>query len=283
MNQLDIFEDSRDTMLRNDLARAVIDGDAVAAQRIADALEAEFGADPMLAPAARLIEFLRWQQAHAAAGRLDVASVLEARRAIDTEVAPAAEALLGAADASSWLGGPWRWLAGMAAHVGWHPDRSDAHCAGHFLRSRDWRLAATAVAGIESWRRIPQPLLWMAEARWHADGADAAWPLLAEALWMAPARAAALLQALPDPILRRLLPRFEECFDPVAGSGDDWAWLPAFALVDSPLLAGPLAPAEVPAQSAPGQAFQVAMALLRLERQGRHREIVAQRARLKSL
>jgi hypothetical protein len=75
--------------------------------------------------------------------------------------------------------------------------------------------------------------------------------------------------------------RFEECFEPAKGA--DWAWLPAFALVERPLLAGPLATAEPPADEAPAEAFKTVAALLRLERQGRHHEIVAQRARLKAL
>lgn len=52
---------------------------------------------------------------------------------------------------------------------------------------------------------------------------------------------------------------------------------------DQPLLAGPLSPANAPAETAPGEAFTVVMALLRLERQARHHEIVAHRARLQAL
>jgi hypothetical protein len=50
---------------------------------------------------------------------------------------------------------------------------------GVWLTDRDGRRYLDAVAGIASWRRIPHPLLWMAEARWRGAGADAAWPLLA--------------------------------------------------------------------------------------------------------
>ncbi len=53
------------------------------------------------------------------------------------------------------------------------------------------------MARIESWRQIPLPLLWMTQPRWRGDGADAGWPLLAEALWLTSARAAALLPAPP--------------------------------------------------------------------------------------
>lgn len=53
------------------------------------------------------------------------------------------------------------------------------------LVAGDWAEAAA----IPSWRRIPQPLLWMTEARWRQSGAGAGWPLLAEACWLAPLRA----------------------------------------------------------------------------------------------
>jgi hypothetical protein len=281
--QLDIFDDSRDVALRNDLAQALLDGDLDAARRIADTLLAEFGGDPLLAPAAELIGHLRWRQSLAADGRLDVATVLAARQRLDDAVAVAATTVLGTQQAAVWLAGQWRWLARRAEGIAWDPAHADALAAGLLLRGQAWPQAAEAVARIESWRRIPVPLLWMAHARWRSDGADAAWPFLAEALWLAPARAAALLPALPDRDLRRLVERFEERFDPADAAGADWAWLPAFALVDRPLLAGPLAPATPSTEAAPSQAFQVVMALLRLERQARHREIIAHRTRLKSL
>ena len=55
-----------------------------------------------------------------------------------------------------------------------------------WLRAGDFAAAADAVARIESWRRIPAPLAWMAEARYRLDGLDAHWGLLAELAWLAP-------------------------------------------------------------------------------------------------
>jgi hypothetical protein len=280
MQQLDIFADSHDVALRNDLAQSLLDADVPGALRAAAALQAAFPGDAALAPAALLIEHLQVAQGAQAAQRLDAAAVLAARSHLDGPLAAAAPAVLGDA-ASPWLAGRWRALARQAAGIAWHPAQADAHAAGLYLRARAWALAADAVAGIASWRRIPQPLLWMAEARWRGAGADAAWPLLAEALWLVPARAANLVQALADPTLSRLAARFEECLEPAEDA--DWAWLPAFALVERPLLAGPLATAEPPADKAPAEAFKTVAALLRLERQGRHPEIVAQRARLMAL
>lgn len=281
--QLDIFEDSRDVALRNDLAQALLDGRPATAQGVAAALRAEFGTDPALAPAAVLVEHLQWRQSLGTPPRCGVAEVLDARHRLDGPVAAAAMAVLGMQAAPAWLANQWCWLAGQAAGIAWHPAHADAHAAALYLRGQAWPQAADAVAHIDSWRRIPVPLLWMTQARWCGDGADAAWPLLAEALWMAPARAAALWPLLADKRLSRLLTRFEEHFDVAAASGAEWAWLPAYALIEQPLLAGPLATANPPPDSAAGVAFTLVMALLRLERQGRHHEIVAHRARLQAV
>ena len=216
-----------------------------------------------------------------------MATVLDARHRLDDSIAAAAAAVLGVEPAPAWLADEWCWLAGQAAGIGWHPSHANAHAAALYLRGQAWPQAAEAVARIDSWRRIRLPLLWMTQARWRGESADVAWPLLAEALWLAPARAAALVLALAlalaDTRLDRLAARFEERFDPDAAPDADWAWLPAFALVDQPLLAGPLSTTAPPTETAPGEAFTVVVALLRLERQGRHHEIVAQRARLQAL
>jgi hypothetical protein len=106
--QLDTFDDGRDVALRNDLAQAVLDAKPTAARCIADTLKAEFGADHVLAPADALIEHLHWRESLAATGdKLEVATILGARRRIDDSVAAAAEAVLGAQEATAWLAGQW--------------------------------------------------------------------------------------------------------------------------------------------------------------------------------
>lgn len=283
--QLDIFNDSRDVVLRNDLARAVLDGDPDAAQRIADTLRAEFGNDRMLEPAAVLIEQLRRQQSLTTTGPCDAPTVLDLRQRLDGAVAAAANTVLGPRAAAGWLDSQWHWLAGQASGIDWNPAHADAHAAALYLRARAWPQAIEAVARIESWRRIPLPLLWMAQARWNAEGADAGWPLLAEALWLAPKRTATLIRTLPDTRrhLGRLIDRFEECFEPDEAHNTHWAWLPAFVLVEQPLLDGPLKAATPPPDSAPGTAFKTLQSLLRLEGSGRQQEIKTTRQRLKDL
>lgn len=69
----------------------------------------------------------------------------------------------------------------------------------------------------------------------------------------------------------------------VAQGSDNGEATRSGVFVDRPPLIGPLPSAAAPTETTPGQAFQVVLALLRLECQGRHHEIVAYRGRLTAL
>ncbi|MBI5718501.1 MAG: hypothetical protein HZC37_12535 [Burkholderiales bacterium] len=278
--QLDIFADSGDVMRRNACADAVLADDAVAARAALAAWRAEWPDDALLEPAARLCAFLHADGRAQPAPALSTSEVQRAGQVLDGEIGPAAATVLGP-EATAWLHDRWRRLAEQARAVPWHPEHAPAHAAALFLRAAQWQAAAQAVQSIESWRRIPQPLLWMAEARWHIDGADAAWPLLAEAFWLAPERAHALLESLADTRLRRLLTRFEDDFAP--DRERDWAWWPAWLAVDQPLLAEVLDRAEKMPDRDAAAGCHLVIALLRLERGGLHHDLVAARKELRAL
>jgi hypothetical protein len=284
VHQLDIFGDARDVQLRNDLADAVWRDDLPAARAASAALQDEFAGDAALAPAERLMEHLAAQAVEGAGSPLPAADILQRRTELQSELAAAAHLLMGSEAAPRWLARQWCRLAERAQAVAWHVAHADAHAAALYVEAGAWAQVAEAVGRIESWRRIPQPLAWMTLARWMLGGADAGWPLLAEALLLAPRRGALLLEALAkhDAGLRRIVRAFEDEL-PDAADGEGWAWLPAWAPVHQPLLAGVLAAAQPAGDSAPEQAFGLVLALLRLERQGRHHEIVAQRRRLQGL
>lgn len=298
MHQLDMFIDARDVQLRNDLAGAVARGEVAAARAAQAALRDEFAHDATLVPATRLIEHLAAQSAETAetteaaqaapararSSPLAAADILLRRAELRSTLTPAALSLMGPEAAQRWLAQQWCRLAERARVVAWHPEQADAHAAALYAEASAWPEVAEAVAGIESWRRIPQPLAWMARARWMMAGADAAWPLLAEALWLAPHRGAALLELLErhDAGLARIVRIFEGEFDD-AGTEQGCAWLPAWVPVHQPLLAPVLGAAQPPGDSAPEQGFRLVLALLRLERQGRHHDIVAMRRRLKGV
>jgi hypothetical protein len=89
---------------------------------------------------------------------------------------------------------------------------------------------------------------------------------------------------LPDQRLHKLATRFADAAWP--DEPVDWAWWPAWLLVEQPLLA-PLLEAAQPSGAAHAAAAERAhallQALLRLERQGRHPERVAHRRELQAL
>ena len=74
--QLDIFEDSRDVMLRNDLAQAVLDGRESDAEHVRSELQADFPHDPVLADAALVIGALHGASDTPLAGASEVQPAL---------------------------------------------------------------------------------------------------------------------------------------------------------------------------------------------------------------
>lgn len=127
-----------------------------------------------------------------------------------------------------------------------------------------------------SWRRMPVPLAWMAQARYRLQGLDSTWPLLAELAWLAPARLVGITQALQDPLLQR----FEQDVD-LASSQHPLAWLPAWLLIDQPALLERLRDARTGQDSLPERTFRSLVELLGLERQGRQAELINHRKRLR--
>lgn len=275
--QLDLFEHSADTMLRNAVVDALAGRDAAAARAARQALaEACPGDDAMPA----LDALLRALDAHPAAHPLDGDTARACRDSLEREAEPAAHRIFGDA---AWVRPCWAALAAAAAGLPYQPETADLHAAGLWLRAADWARAAEAVAGIASWRRIPVPLGWMAEARYRLLGLDAAWPLLAELAWLAPGRFGDLQRRLADPLLERLLRRFGAGFDGDDGGTADLAWFPAWALTEQSALARVLATAEPSRHTAPERALRLLVELIGLEHQGRHHDVVERRRRLRDL
>lgn len=277
--QLDLFAHSRDVMLRNDALRALERHDAGAASAALRALADAFPDDPYLP----CIEV----QARALArqGRAPLAShdalALE-RDALEQVVAPAARQALGPDPGKVWLRPLWRSLAERSAGLSFLASRAEDHAATLWLRAEDWTEAMHAVEQIESWRRIPAPLAWMAEARCQAGRLDESWALLAELAWLAPARLDALLRRLDDPLLGRLHKAFGALFEG-SGEASDLAWFPAWVLIDKPALAPRLALAQPCQHGAAERGMRLVLELLGLERQGRHHDLVQRRRALRDL
>ncbi|BCG05068.1 hypothetical protein PPGU19_096360 (plasmid) [Paraburkholderia sp. PGU19] len=270
MQQLDIFADSRDVMLRNDVLEQLQQRNATAARTALERLAAEYPGDGALSAMTALVRDLG---SGSTAPFADHAALASARRHLEDEVVPAARRVLPAQTVHAWLAPCWRALAARAATLAFRGTDAVNHAAPLWLLAGDWAAAREAVEGIESWWRIPAPLAWMTEARYRAAGLDAAWPLLAELAWLAPARFAALLSALGDASLDTLRRRFDAAF-PGTGEVDDYAWFPAWLLVGKPALAGRLGEARVQRNRAASRATALLGEILRREHEGDQHELV---------
>lgn len=285
--QFDLFAHSQDTMLCNDALDALLRRDAVAGRAARSALADCAPQHHALAALATLLEALAAADEQAPFAQPGDAAL--AARQLADGVAPVARAQFGAQAAAPWLAAMWRQLAERAAQRPFRAAQPDDHAAPLWLCVGDAagaQAAAQAVAGIESWWRQPAPLAWMAQARHATQGLDATWPLLAELAWLAAPRLPATARAIGDPLLDRLLRRFDAAFD--AGPSDDAteppslaAWLPAWLLTEQPALLPLLRAARRGQDTGPERAFWQLVELLGLERQGRHHELIAGRQQLR--
>ena len=275
--QFDLFADSRDVMLRNDLIEALRARDLPAARKAGTRLVAACPQDALLAPAEILLDQLGRRVRPFA----DAPAAKRAVEHVDTEIRRAAVLVFGVAKAEEWLAPLWQALAEAVAAQPFDPEVPEAHAVGLLMRLRQWLPAREAAEAIPSWRRMPCTLAWMGEIAFELDGLDGAWPLLAELAWIDATRFAALARRLPAPPLARLLRDFDR--DLVADDDAELAWFPAFALIAEPGLAEVLRNARTPGQDPPEQAVHTVMQLLSLERQGRHHEVVAKRKALLAL
>jgi hypothetical protein len=283
--QLDLFEHSRDTMLRNDVLDALQRRDADAATLAWHALadfEPRHEALPALAGLIAALESARNNTLFTVHAEAALAS-----EQLSRSVTPVAQSQFGAAVAAAWLAPLWRGLANRAAVLPFSAAQAEDHAAALWLNVGDATAAieaVKAVEGIESWRRIPAPLGWMALARYRSEGLDNIWQLLVELAWLAPQRFGQTARALADPLLKRLLRRFDEQFDLGDGQlADPLAWFPAWLLTEQPGLLPRLLGARTGQHSEPERGFGLVAELLGLERQGRHHELIAGRKRLRDV
>lgn len=273
--QLDIFEHSRDVVLRNATIDALRLRDAGAGARALTALRAEYPADPLLPAFGLLCEKLRSPISIPLAREAAVAILQETGGA----VAAAAHEVFGKA-AQAWLAPLWAELAAAIVHYPFDSDNEELHAAPLLLRAGRWADAVAVIESIASWRRRPAPLAWMIEARGRSGGFDAIWPLLAELAWMAPQRALALGPRLDLPELDSLVRGFDAEFEG-EGAADDFAWFPAWVLIADRRRATGLHLTQDGAHTLPETCARIVLGLFALERQGRHAELVESRRKLR--
>ena len=275
--QLDLFEHSRDVVLRNAAIDALRKRDTGACAQAVAALAAEYGADPLLPAFSILCEKLRSPIPRPIARAAAIALLQE----LDDAVAPAAHAVFGK-EAQAWLSPLCAELAASIADYPFDSGHESLHAAPLLLRAAHWMDAAACIKAIASWRRQPAPLAWMIEARCRIGGFDAILPLLAELAWMAPQRAQLLAPRLELPALARLVRAFDAEFEG-EGTPDDFAWFPAWALIADSRLGECLRLSQAGANTRSEHCARIVLGLLSCERQGRHAELVEGRRKLREL
>ena len=269
MQQLDLFAHGRDVMLRRDVIAAIEARQAPPGRAALDKLATAYPQDSLLPALEVLVRALE-----APIMRLpDHEAALSAGELLETVIQSAAARLLLPSSARHWIRQEWRALAQAAGDLAFAPMAPQAHAAPYLLRAGAWRAAESAVGSIPSWRRIPQPLAWMAQARMGSEGLAAAWPLLIELAWLDPPGFERLARGLEDANLQRLLRDFDANFENEAGAGIDdpareLAWFPAWCLLVEPGLAHWLRQAEPGADRDPERAARLLLELLLLEKQG---------------
>lgn len=273
--QLDIFEHSRDVILRNAVIDALRNRAAGACAPALEALEAECGGDPLL-PSLRLLCARLRAPIAAPLTRVAAGAIL---RELDAAIDGAARQVFAGA-APEWMAPLWAALAGAGADFPFDAGDELPHAAPLLLRAGRWTDAVASVEGIASWRRQPAPLGWMIEARCRSEAFEAIWPLFAELAWMAPERAQILAARLQSAPLDDLMRDFHGSFE-AAGRADDFAWFPAWALIVARGLEAGLRLAWEGANTPQESCARILLRLLALERQGRHAELIEARRKLR--
>jgi len=276
MMQLDIFEHSRDVVLRNAVIDAPRSRDSVASAEAIAALAAEYGGDPLLSA----FNSLRERLSLPVTAPLDHASATKILRVTEDAVVVAQQVF--GMTAEAWFSPLWVELAAAIADWPFDPRNEALHAAPLLLRAGNWIEAGARIETIPSWRRQPAPLAWRVEAAYRISGLGAAWPLLAELSWMAPERAAVLAPRLANPELNQLLHHFDAEFE---GDGEpgDFAWFPAWTVIAEPRWADGLRLAQAGAGTAAERCARQVLGLLVLERQAHHADLIEGRKRLRDM
>jgi hypothetical protein len=139
--QLDIFADSRDVMLRNDVLSALQRYDARETQQTLRRLSDEYpddDRDPQLIVLADALDL----RSTAAFSKHQVAA--EARCALVEKTTPAALRMWGEHAGTRWLLPLWRELAQRATSLPFRADSIDTHAAALWLKARGWSDARDA-------------------------------------------------------------------------------------------------------------------------------------------
>lgn len=276
--QLDLFLDSHEVVLANEVVAALLARDAGAARTACAALAQEGPDHPALAALQVLCRALGgWSTPQPRAS-----AIAQRARELQQDVVPAASAVLGAS-AAQFLHPFYRELAEAARAVAYDPRFPGAYRAHLCLQYGDFDAAEAEALGIANWVQNADALHWISLARHRRDGLDAARATVFQLAWRAPARLAALLNELDDRLLQREWNAFEAaCAWDGVGERELAGWFPAWYLIEHPGAAEQFRELPLP-DIPPASAVRLLLRLLALEKQADVRALSAQRARLREL
>ncbi len=279
--QLDLFLHSADVGLRNAVVEALRARDLGAMRAAIDRLRSDFPSDGHLDGFEHLFSELLALNPTVNSPT----GIAEQLERIEIQLLPPVQKLLGVDAAQRWIEPVYLDLARAAAGTPFSRGFSSTHAAGLFLRAGALAEARAAVADIPSWRRIPEPLAWMAEIALRESKAEEFWPLLAELVWITPALFEALLAGLDaranSATVSRLYREFGSKAE-VDDEDDETAWFPAWLLVEHPELLPFLRTAQH-YDSRPARSAALLIDLLIGERQGAMPSLAGKRKQLRDL
>ena len=283
--QLDLFLHSADVGLRNAVIEALRRRDASAMRQAIDRLRADFPNDGSLA------NFEHISSELSSLGQLmpSPTSVAAQLERTETQLRPALQTVIGVDAAQRWLEPVYANLARAAAGQSFERSLARTHAAALFLKAGALREARAALTEIPSWRRIPEPVAWMAEIALREKKPAEFWPLLAELAWTAPALLDALLggvpaHAFPESILRLYREFGAQAELEIDDESHEAAWFPAWLLVEHAELLPLLRSADAQAcDSRPARSAAVLVDLLTGERHGAAPAMADKRRQLREL
>lgn len=281
--QLDLFLDSGNTTLTNEVITALCAHDSARAAQSIARLRAEAPAHRDLAAFESLYAFLTLflqSLREADSSGLPPEVIATLRELLDTRVTPLATVLGNAA--GGFLRGFWLLLA-RAADQPFDPDRPELHAAAMFLRAQAYDeldAAANSIVGHSTQRAV---MRWRAIGRYRLVGLKGARLPIFLLAWHAADAFPDLLKTLGDSLLDQDWQAFEADVEEL-----DASWFPAWYLVAHPESGSDLgaqlaqdhaeARAEIPAR----QACLLLPRILDLEKNGHSRVLVNLRARLRA-
>lgn len=272
MQQLDIFLDSRATLLANDVVLALRRRDIPGARAAVATLRAEDAAHADLAAFDTVLEFLINAEALVRRCVGDAEALAQLVERMEYQLLPACRALGAAAEA--FVRPFWRDLAELAESLpNLLPDFPRAHAAALWLRAGDPRRAEVAALKIARGNDSARVQRWLCLAC-QAQGRlrESPLPLFRHA-WLAPQEFAGLIAELAAKDWQRAWQDFGHAL------GDlDANWFPAWYLAEHP---GELFDETDAPELACARASALVVRLRTLERQGYSHALVAKRQQLR--